>query len=291
MAMTTGICKLVRKVSRRRQSTGSDRSHSFNSGGGLQRQGSRSKNVDVHKKVTILTEKQQWDRLGEVLSLLTPAQQCELSKSDEYERSLLHNLCCHSAPLDLVRTFLALCPDSLRKVDYLDRTALHAAAQEGASVDVVRFLLCADPTLAEYQDVEGKTPIILACDEYGMTTMARGDPSSIDKLENLAGAIRHLATEAGPRSLVLEDVYGKVALDYAVSSRVPSHLVQVVRTVTARVRDRMDFALTLKRQNEMMFETKLARLLNEGSFDTAGLSGKNVKNRLTRGHTVVASGA
>lgn len=79
------------------------------------------------------------------------------------QESLLHVLCRHHPPLDVVDLFCGIHPPSVSQPNSLRRTPLHVAVAHGASSKVIKCLLshCADA--ASMKDSQGRTPLHLAC--------------------------------------------------------------------------------------------------------------------------------
>jgi len=91
----------------------------------------------------------------------------ESSEDPEVGENILHDVCRHQPPLDVVETLLAGLRHRRRCVttsgiDERGQTPLHVAADTGASPKVIDALVRADPCPASMGDAEGRSPLHLA---------------------------------------------------------------------------------------------------------------------------------
>lgn len=134
----------------------------------------------------------------------------------------LHQCVRKDPPPYIVQLLLAVSPESLSHVDCLHRTPLHIAAGAHAKLSIVQLLADADPAACFVQDVDGKTPLILACES------SWGDSPSIELIRILI--------KAYPTSLSLEDNDGTSALEHAILSEASLEVVEVLQHATAFIR-------------------------------------------------------
>lgn len=114
-----------------------------------------------------LIQKHKWDDFNVILSRM---------KRDDFARkefesfrdcngsNYLHLVCRQSPPLEEVVEILDLCPGLVHEVDSRNRTPLHIASTYHLSPNIIRHLIHLHPKARHIQDCNGKTPLILACD-------------------------------------------------------------------------------------------------------------------------------
>eukprot|EP00567_Pseudictyota_dubia_P012555 CAMPEP_0197449262 /NCGR_PEP_ID=MMETSP1175-20131217/20710_1 /TAXON_ID=1003142 /ORGANISM="Triceratium dubium, Strain CCMP147" /LENGTH=251 /DNA_ID=CAMNT_0042981327 /DNA_START=72 /DNA_END=828 /DNA_ORIENTATION=+ len=181
--------------------------------------------IDEHQIVRTCIEERQWDKF---LQLMDAGH-----VTVDSETNLLHTLCAHRPPNNIVELVLARNPRLVSSRDSLHRTPLHVAIEHGASSGVIRRLLSVDPYSAELKDSQGRTPLIVACHEFGG---ARFESEEHEKLRvhRLTKAIK-LLTQLSPRSsIVIEDDDEVTALEHAISSGAPLAIVKELQKITAK---------------------------------------------------------
>mmetsp|Transcript_18638 Transcript_18638/g.25677 ORF Transcript_18638/g.25677 Transcript_18638/m.25677 type:complete len:273 (-) Transcript_18638:258-1076(-) len=178
-----------------------------------------------------LIKKRKWRRLRQLLNSSDDHSDV-LSPFPEYGngQNPLHALCRENPPIDLVKKFIEASPLSPIEVDDQKQTPLHMAAYSLASADVIELLSTLYPDTASTKDVDGKTPLMLACDKSQVNPNIVDNiiwaelDSSIWSPESIKALIK-----ASPRTVADEDDSGQSALEYAISSEAPPCIIRVLQ--------------------------------------------------------------
>lgn len=83
---------------------------------------------------------------------------------DPQGRVLLHDLCKHEIPLEIVELMVRLCPAALHHVDRVGRLPLHYAVEKQCSSEMVQVFLEGFPGAVMLRDKQGRLPLFLACE-------------------------------------------------------------------------------------------------------------------------------
>lgn len=149
-------------------------------------------------------------------------------------------ICMMHPPVRVVVKVTDLVPDLVNQRDKDKRTPLHYASGWGASPQVVSFLTAMNSDAAAGKDINGKTPLILACEVMHPTKLSDSGNIFCDKvkgprvevLEALIAAACHVVSDF--------DNDNKRALDYATTlkSKVRTFLEQAT-SIDARIKAEM----------------------------------------------------
>ena len=155
-----------------------------------------------------------------------------VSRSEELNgMTVLHACVRFNPPLQIIKLFIDLVPEAPAAVDCLQRTPLHVAAGTRASAPLIKLLADAYPRACDIQDDDGKTPLHLACDTACELFEGDGDskrvPPSLEVVQALVAA--------SPNSVPLEDLDGMSALEHAIFSDAPIHVVKLLQHVTRKL--------------------------------------------------------
>eukprot|EP00567_Pseudictyota_dubia_P007353 CAMPEP_0197437876 /NCGR_PEP_ID=MMETSP1175-20131217/5012_1 /TAXON_ID=1003142 /ORGANISM="Triceratium dubium, Strain CCMP147" /LENGTH=273 /DNA_ID=CAMNT_0042967501 /DNA_START=212 /DNA_END=1033 /DNA_ORIENTATION=- len=205
--------------------------------------------------------KRQWGHLRDLLLRVEYAQLSLEGVVDAIDgQTLLHVVCSHDPPLDVVTTLTDMFPALIDAADAIRRTPLHVAVENGASLEVVGFLVKSKPACAMLKDEDGKTPLMLVCQEIGELDdkdEARyfDDAFEADRrLLYLCDVAQSLA-KAVPLSVLVEDEYGMTALEHAINSEAPRKMIRYLQHTTCRVVRTMNLE-SKRRQREIAMQQK-----------------------------------
>lgn len=120
-------------------------------------------------------------------------------------------------------------PESLTCTDFSRRTPLHVAVGMQASLLTIETLLELYPDACYMQDIEGKTPLHLACD--GACKLFESDLHDLNVRIPRFDVIQTLI-DACPESVALEDEDGMSPLEYAILSDAPIKVVELLQFIT-----------------------------------------------------------
>ena len=143
----------------------------------------------------------------------------------------LHACVRFSPPPHIVQLLIDLVPESPSSVDCLMRCPLHVAAGTRASLPVIQMLTQAYPDACDIQDVDGKTPLTLACD--AACELFEGDRNSHEREPPSYQVVKVLLV-ASVSSVPLEDNDGMSALEHAIFSDAPIEVIKLLQHVTRR---------------------------------------------------------
>lgn len=224
----------------------------------------------VRKRAVKFIRKRQWDRLRKLLHSLGKSQETTVGDEDSSSNScvataltradvrvidhdlrdvdkkkctILHVLVAHRPPLDLVKRVHWLFPSMVAAVDSSLATPLHTAIASDAPHDVIKFLVEARPEAPFRRDGQGKTPIIIACEEIGCCVAAWADHRDTPfeavyedsrYLKQAEELVRGLALSC-PGSVVTEDNEGLIALDHAIRAKAPKDTIRMLEEITAKM--------------------------------------------------------
>jgi ankyrin repeat protein len=149
------------------------------------------------------------------------------------------NLCIqHDPPTYIVELLLLTSPESLTHFDSFHRTPLHIAVGTGANLSVVRLLAYAHPAACSVRDVDGKTPLILACDSGSCGKLYENDFRDETTWESPSIALVWTLIHAYPLSITLEDDDETNALEHAIISGASIEVVEVIQHATEFLMER-----------------------------------------------------
>eukprot|EP00567_Pseudictyota_dubia_P004381 CAMPEP_0197436488 /NCGR_PEP_ID=MMETSP1175-20131217/3925_1 /TAXON_ID=1003142 /ORGANISM="Triceratium dubium, Strain CCMP147" /LENGTH=199 /DNA_ID=CAMNT_0042965789 /DNA_START=157 /DNA_END=756 /DNA_ORIENTATION=+ len=111
-------------------------------------------------------KKRQWGRLRDFL-LRVKSTQLNFEDVDAEGQTLLHIVCSHQPPIDIVKSVINMFPAMTDAIDAAQRTPLHEAVACSASMEVVKFLVNSNQKCTAFKDADGKTPLMFVCEEIG----------------------------------------------------------------------------------------------------------------------------
>lgn len=161
-------------------------------------------------------QNRQWDQVHFLLNHpRLPIWEQELHENkDFHQMTILHAICRFQPPPVILDLAIRKSSRSTHSLDVLGRTPLHVAAGCCASYDILAILVYAYAGACAIQDIDGKTPLIIACDTscelYERNLYPTRLHPSVDTIK--------LFVCASPETVVLEDIDDTGALEYAIMS-------------------------------------------------------------------------
>ena len=137
---------------------------------------------------------------------------------------------------------------STHSLDILGRTPLHVASGCCASYEILAILVNAYAGACAIQDIDGKTPLIIACDTscelYETNLYATRPHPSVDTIR--------LLVHASPETVVLEDIDETGALEYGILSDCNLEVIKLLQRACHKV-----MSTSLKRpSNSIIFKPR-----------------------------------
>lgn len=163
-----------------------------------------------------IIQNRQWDQVQFLLNHpMLPIWESELYENEDFHQiSILHAICRFQPPPEIVDLAIRSSPRSTHSLDVLGRSPLHVATGCCASYDTMQVLVRAYKGACAIQDIDGKTPLIIACDTacelYERKLYSTRPPPSVDVIT--------LFVKASPETVILEDIDDMSALEYAILS-------------------------------------------------------------------------
>ena len=117
-------------------------------------------------------------------------------------------------------------------MDCLMRCPLHVAAGTRASLPVMKILSDAYPDACDIQDIDGKTPLTLACD--AACELFEGDQNTSTKRVPPSFEVVKVLLKASASSVPLEDNDGMSALEHAIFSDAPIQVIKILQHMTRK---------------------------------------------------------
>ena len=137
------------------------------------------------------------------------------------------------------------------------RCPLHVAAGTRASLPVMKILSDAYPDACDIQDIDGKTPLTLACD--AACELFEGDQNTSTKRVPPSFEVVKVLLKASASSVPLEDNDGMSALEHAIFSDAP---IQVIKILQHMTRKQCEMQQEQRRSLELSFSEQ-AHVSNE----------------------------
>eukprot|EP00567_Pseudictyota_dubia_P014090 CAMPEP_0197436634 /NCGR_PEP_ID=MMETSP1175-20131217/4060_1 /TAXON_ID=1003142 /ORGANISM="Triceratium dubium, Strain CCMP147" /LENGTH=231 /DNA_ID=CAMNT_0042965969 /DNA_START=182 /DNA_END=877 /DNA_ORIENTATION=+ len=185
-------------------------------------------------------KKRQWGRLRDLL-LRVESTQLGLADVDADGRTLLHVVCSHEPPLDVVTGVAHKFPTMTDATDATQRTPLHEAVTHDASMEVVKFLAKTKPECTTMKDANGKTPLMLVCQEIGQIEDRQWlDASQMERRLLYLCDLANSLVKSVPMSVLAEDKEGMTALEHAINSEAPKKMIRVLQHTTCRLMRKMN---------------------------------------------------
>ena len=166
--------------------------------------------INRHKLAKLVIER-QWSKLQKILQ-----------KSNDnvmtifHEELILHQICKYQPTPEIIETILSLYPNLARKLNNDEQFPLHVASENGASSDVISLLCKSNPRAPGTKDMNGRTPLHLACLEY---SNKYNDLGVRPKGPALSLTIK-LLVQFSPMTVNAKDIDGKTALQYAYDTEI-----------------------------------------------------------------------
>jgi ankyrin repeat protein len=145
----------------------------------------------------------------------------------------------------------------------MNRTPLHIAAGTRADLSTIQLLVNASPSSCSIRDVNGMTPLHLACKSTceiytGNEEDCTRDPPTCDVISTLL--------KAYPTAVTLEDKEGTSALEHAILSGAPVDVVNLLQTITCQQNQMKAHQIQMKAHEDQM---KAQQEMNIVSFTTS----------------------
>mmetsp|Transcript_6400 Transcript_6400/g.9323 ORF Transcript_6400/g.9323 Transcript_6400/m.9323 type:complete len:279 (+) Transcript_6400:21-857(+) len=177
--------------------------------------------------VTLISNR-RWN--GLVLYISTKHGSLDASKAieqvNEKGQNPLHFACLLSPPVFVVADLVRECPEIVFQLDLSGQSALHAAVSSGSSLSVIQFLTTKNPLAASLSDINGKTPLILACENCNFFNDG-----------HLVQVVK-LLSQASPLTVDKEDFDGMSALEHAICGGVTKDVVKTLQKALANAWDK-----------------------------------------------------
>jgi len=125
----------------------------------------------------------------------------------------------------------------------MNRTPLHIAAGTRADLSILQLLVRSSPITCSIQDVDGMTPLHLAC--YSTCELFEGDENCKRELPTIV--VLSTLIRAYPLALTLDDNGERNALEYAILTDAPLNVVRFLQYVTRQQNQ-------IKAQQEMILQ-------------------------------------
>lgn len=183
------------------------------------------KSLPPQLKLSKMIEQKQWHKVVKYIQ-----SHDDVLDSFQDNGSLLHYVCRHQAPLELIVEVVKKFPSLLSRIDSNGRSPLHLAAKYGASPDIIEFLCSKQRSVAGIQDSIGKTPLHWACESYsehysGKSTMT---------LKNAQLLTIKFLVRSSPTTVNLEDSNGMCAAEYALDSNTELNIFRVIQKASVK---------------------------------------------------------
>ena len=120
---------------------------------------------------------------------------------------------------------LRVYPSSVSNVNNKQQYPLHTAAQSGAAPSIIKSLTDAFIDAADHPDIDGKTPLHLACQHYASAYRPTKhlDGSLVSLQDAMVESIQLLNR---PAVVNMEDEEGMTALEYAIDTNADLRIIK-----------------------------------------------------------------
>jgi len=146
---------------------------------------------------------------------------CHTCTSDH---SILHFACQFRPPYNIFKLLLKANPKSVTDLDCKGRYPLHIACKHGCSPDIIRKLVSKNIFAAKKPDLKNRTPLILAMKSYVRRSGLDWEQANRNIFE-----IATVLHELDPISLLIKDIKGFTALNYARNQELSIIIVEYIQ--------------------------------------------------------------
>lgn len=164
----------------------------------------------------------------------------------------LHACVRYNPPPHIIKMILDLVPESLTCTDFALRTPLHVAVGMQARLSTIEVLVNFYLDACLMQDLEGKTPLHLACD--GACKLFETDLHDNLTIRTPKFDMIRTLIDTCPGSVQLEDYDGMSALEYAILSDAPLKVVELLQITTRTECEKLHWQM--KRSTEGSYTQK-----------------------------------
>ena len=172
----------------------------------------RSFNAPIHRhKLAKLVVERQWSKLLKVLQ-----KNNDNLMTIFHEELILHQICKYQPTPEIIETILSLYPNLARKLNNDEQFPLHVASENGASSDVISLLCKSNTRAPGTKDINGRTPLHLACLEYSN----QYNDVEIRPVGPALSLTIKLLVQFSPMTVNVKDMHGKTALQYAYDTKI-----------------------------------------------------------------------
>ena len=147
--------------------------------------------------------------------------------------NILHIACKNNPSPEIVLDIMNALPDAVFQTNDKHQYPIHCAAEWGACPEVIHMMCERNPTALEHQDIEERTPLILACKCYMYNYKNKEDRPFLQKEHAAAQSVRLIVRNC-PSASQIEDNNDSSCIEYALISGIDLGTIRCIQRASYR---------------------------------------------------------